>query len=58
MIISEYKRIKCPECGNENPRMLHDEPDKKTVLYYSMQGTPVYSRKMKCGSCSHEWKKQ
>ncbi len=55
--MSEYKRIKCPQCGNENPRMLHEEPDKTSVLYYSMQGTPVYSKKMKCGSCAHEWKK-
>ena len=55
--MSEYKRIKCPKCGTDNPRMLHEEPDKTTVLYYSMQGSPVYSRKMKCGNCAHEWKK-
>ncbi|MBD3196010.1 MAG: hypothetical protein GF317_13210 [Candidatus Lokiarchaeota archaeon] len=49
--MSEYKRLKCPKCQNENPRMLHEEPDKKNVLYYSMQGTPVYATKMKCGKC-------
>ncbi len=52
-----YKRLKCPKCGVDNPRMLHDEPDKTSVLYYSMQGTPVYARVVKCGSCGHFWKK-
>ena len=47
----EYKRIKCPHCGNDNPRMIHDEPDKSEVLYYSMQGTPVYKMQKKCGNC-------
>ena len=31
-----YKRVKCPTCGNENPRRLHEEPDKTNVLYYSI----------------------
>ncbi len=39
--MSDYKRFKC-SCGEENPRKLHEEPDKTQVLYYSMQGTPVY----------------
>ncbi len=34
--MSEFKRVKCPQCGNENPRMLHEEPDKNNVLYYSI----------------------
>jgi ribosomal protein S27AE len=49
--MTEYKRVKCINCGEENPRKLHEEQDKNQVLYYSMQGTPVYKRKMKCGSC-------
>ncbi|MFX0006642.1 MAG: hypothetical protein ACFFA7_02805 [Promethearchaeota archaeon] len=32
----EFKRVKCPQCGNENPRKLHEESDKKNVLYYSI----------------------
>jgi len=34
-----YKRVKCPECGNENPRKLHEEPDRNNVLYYSIGNT-------------------
>jgi len=49
----EYKRIKCPECGNEDPRKLFEQPDKNTVLYYSMQGTPVYRKQIKCGNCGN-----
>jgi len=55
--MTEYKRVKCPQCGNENPRKLHEEADKKNVLYYSMQGTPVYSNNMKCGDCGNLFKK-
>lgn len=53
----EYKRLKCPKCGNENPRMLHEVDDKSNVLYYSMQGTPVYAKNIKCGECGHIFKK-
>ena len=49
--MTEYKRFKCVNCGEENPRKLHEEPDKTQVLYYSMQGTPVYKKRIKCGSC-------
>ena len=55
--MAETKRLKCPKCGEDNPRMLHDEQDKSNVLYYSMQGTPVYAHHMKCGGCGHFWKK-
>ncbi len=40
--MTETKRTKCGSCGEENPRKLHEEPDKTQVLYYSMQGAPVY----------------
>ncbi|MFX1281371.1 MAG: hypothetical protein ACFFA3_18635 [Promethearchaeota archaeon] len=52
-----WKRVKCPQCGNENPRKLHEEADRNNVLYYSMQGTPVYSTNMKCGDCGNLFKK-
>lgn len=67
--MTEYKRVKCINCGEENPRKLHEEQDKNQVLYYSMQGTPVYSRnttyekimtctrEIKCGSCGNLFKK-
>ena len=46
-----YKRNKCPKCGEENPRKLHEQDDKNEVLYYSMQGAPVYKKVIKCGQC-------
>lgn len=55
--MSEYKRVKCPKCENENPRKIFEEPDKANVMYYSMQGTPVYAKIMKCGECGNTWKK-
>ncbi len=47
----ETKRMKCPNCGNSDRRKIKEEPDKGTVLYYSMSGTPVYKMKFKCGNC-------
>jgi ribosomal protein S27AE len=55
--MTEYKRVKCVSCGEENPRKLHEELDKTTVLYYSMQGTPVHKKKMRCGSCGTTFEK-
>jgi uncharacterized Zn finger protein len=55
--VTEYKRVKCSMCGNEDPRKLHEEPDKSNVLYYSMQGTPVYAKVIKCGNCGYIFKK-
>ena len=49
--MTEWKRNKCPKCGEENPKKLHEVPDKSQVLYYSMQGNPVYKKLMKCGVC-------
>ena len=51
--MTETKRTKCESCGEENPRKLHEEPDKTQVLYYSMQGAPVYKKRIKCGSCGN-----
>ena len=56
--MSDYKRVKCPNCGNEHPRKLHETPDKAKVLYYSMQGTPVYAKQVKCGDCGHVFDKE
>lgn len=51
----EVKRFKCPKCDNENPRKILEEPDRGEVLYYSMQGTPVYKTILKCGTCGEKW---
>ena len=55
--MSDTKRTKCAKCGNENPRKLHEEPDKTQVLYYSMQGSPVYKKLVKCGECGNTFDK-
>jgi ribosomal protein S27AE len=49
--MAETRRFKCANCGEENPRRLHEEADKTHVLYYSMQGAPVYKKRLKCGNC-------
>jgi hypothetical protein len=53
----EVKRAACPKCDNNNRRRILEEPDKGTVLYYSMQGTPVYRTILKCGTCGEKWDK-
>ena len=51
-------RWKCAKCGNENRQKIQESEDKKqTALYYSMQGTPVYPKKLHCGICGNEWPK-
>jgi ribosomal protein S27AE len=55
--MTEYKRFKCTKCGEENPRKLQEVPDKTQVLYYSMQGTPVYKKHIKCGNCGNTFEK-
>jgi len=56
--MSDYKRNKCPQCGNENPRKIHEIADKSKVLYYSMQGSPVYKKQLKCGDCGFIFDKE
>ena len=52
------RAFKCDNCGNENRRKIQELPDKsQKALYYSMQGTAVYPKKLHCGSCGHEWPK-
>ena len=49
----------CPKCGNQERRKIKEVEDKaQKPLYYSMQGSPVYPKKLKCGKCSHEWAKK
>lgn len=55
--MTETKRIKCPECGNGNPKKIFEEADKDNVIYYSMQGRPVYAKDYRCGECGNIFKK-
>ena len=50
--------FKCPKCSNEDRRKIKEVEDKaQKPLYYSMQGAPVYPKKLKCVKCNHEWTK-
>ena len=49
-------RWKCPKCNNENRQKIREHEDKsQKPLYYSMQGAPVYPKKLHCGVCGNEW---
>jgi len=48
----------CPKCGNQDRRKIKEVEDKsQKPLYYSMQGAPVYPKKLICGKCNHSWTK-
>ncbi|MBD3188899.1 hypothetical protein GF325_18880 [Candidatus Bathyarchaeota archaeon] len=49
-------RPECPSCGKKD-RILEIE-DKSKPLYYSMQGSPVFAKKWKCGNCGHVFEKE
>jgi len=51
--MTEDKKFKCAKCGEESPRKLQEILDKTQVLYYSMQGKPVYKKHIKCGTCGN-----
>lgn len=52
------RAFQCAKCGNTDRRKLKELEDKeKPALYYSMQGTPVFPKKIHCGACGHEWPK-
>ncbi len=42
---------KCPACGKTD--RIIESPDKSKVLYYNMQGSPIYAKGYKCGNCGH-----
>nr|MDO8109340.1 hypothetical protein [Candidatus Sigynarchaeota archaeon] len=45
------KGKKCPKCSKTD-RIIEAE-DKTKILYYNMQGSPVYKKQYKCGNCGH-----
>ncbi|MCF2141845.1 MAG: hypothetical protein K9W44_17470 [Candidatus Lokiarchaeota archaeon] len=50
--------FKCPKCGNEDRRKIQEKDDNsQRPLYFSMQGSPVYPKKLHCGACGYEWPK-
>ena len=45
----------CKKCGNAEWNKIKEFHDKSKVLYYGMQGTPIYLKKYRCGICGEEW---
>ena len=42
------QRAVCPKC-NTTGQLIHEIEDKSTVLYYGMQGVPIFKKQWKCG---------
>ncbi len=48
-------RRKCPECGNENPLMIHESVDKGNII---LDYPRMYGKKYRCGECGVEWREK
>ncbi|MFX0188646.1 MAG: hypothetical protein ACFE8A_13020 [Candidatus Hodarchaeota archaeon] len=48
-------RRKCPNCGEENKYMIHEEIDKTQII---MDYPKVYGKKWKCGKCGTVWREK
>ena len=46
-------RIKCPECGNQNKRLIRESIDRTYLISVSPK---VCGKKFKCGECGAEWR--
>lgn len=42
----------CPNCGNNDRRMIREQTDKSIILNVY---PPVYGKKLACGQCGEEW---
>ncbi|MHA1731999.1 MAG: hypothetical protein ACTSU5_08640 [Promethearchaeota archaeon] len=50
------ERAVCPKC-NTTGQLIHEIENRSKVLYYGMQGVPIYAKQWKCGNCGHIWDK-
>jgi hypothetical protein len=48
-------RRKCPECGTDDPHMIHESVDKSNII---LDYPRVYGKKYKCGQCGIEWREK
>ncbi len=48
-------RRKCPECGIENPLMIHESVDKGNII---LDYPRMYGKKYRCGECGVEWREK
>ena len=48
-------RRKCPECGVDDPHMIHESTDKSNII---LDYPRVYGKKFTCGSCGVIWREK
>ncbi len=48
-------RRKCPECGTDDPHMIHESVDKSNVI---LDYPRVYGKKYTCGNCGVLWREK
>ncbi|MCK4285645.1 MAG: hypothetical protein KAX18_05555 [Candidatus Lokiarchaeota archaeon] len=48
-------RRKCPECGIDDPHMIHETTDKSNII---LDYPRVYGHKFTCGSCGVIWREK
>ena len=48
-------RRKCPECGINNPLMIHESVDKSNII---LDYPRVYGKKFQCGQCGIQWREK
>ncbi|MDX1797649.1 MAG: hypothetical protein R3255_03280 [Candidatus Lokiarchaeia archaeon] len=48
-------RRKCPECGTDDPHMIHESIDKSNIV---LDYPRVYGKKYRCGNCGIEWREK
>ncbi|MFX1391332.1 MAG: hypothetical protein ACFE9Z_14800 [Promethearchaeota archaeon] len=48
-------RRKCPECGMDDPHMIHESVDKSNII---LDYPRVYGKKYLCGNCGVQWREK
>ncbi|MBY9008646.1 MAG: hypothetical protein KGD74_02115 [Candidatus Lokiarchaeota archaeon] len=48
-------RRKCPKCGIEDKKMIHESIDKSNII---LDYPRIYGKKYRCGECSTEWREK
>jgi hypothetical protein len=48
-------RRKCPECGTDDPHMIHESVDKSNII---LDYPRVYGKKYLCGQCGCNWREK
>jgi hypothetical protein len=48
-------RRKCPECGTDDPHMIHESIDKSNII---LDYPRVYGKKYSCGQCGVIWREK